>query len=80
MNILVVKDDKPGHYNQTEGILLSLHEIYPHMNVEYIDIEIGSKASRKLLRVLLNNFVTFFEKDSSLKYIKYFYKEYCIKK
>lgn len=76
MNILVVKDDKPGHYNQTEGILLSLKEIYPHMTVEYIEIEIRSKASRKLLRMLLNNFVTFFKKDSSLKYIKYFYKKF----
>lgn len=78
MNILVIKDDKPGHYNQTEGILLSLKEIYPHMTVEYIDIEIRSKVSRKLLRVLLNNFVTFFQKGSSLKYIKYFYKEFTL--
>lgn len=76
MNILVVKDDKPGHYNQTEGIILSLKEIYPHLTVEYIEIEIRSKASRKLLRMLLNNFVTFFKKDSSLKYIKYFYKKF----
>ncbi|WP_309498461.1 ELM1/GtrOC1 family putative glycosyltransferase [Sulfurovum sp.] len=76
MNVLVVKDDKPGHYNQTEGILLSLKEIYPHMTVEYIDVEIKSKISRKLLRVLLNHFVAFFEKDSSLKYIKYFYKKF----
>ena len=28
MNILVVKDDKPGHYNQTEGLVLILKEIY----------------------------------------------------
>lgn len=76
MNVLVVKDDKPGHYNQTEGILLSLKEIYPQMTVEYIDIEIKNKISRKLLRVLLNHFVAFFEKDSSLKYIKYFYKKF----
>jgi mitochondrial fission protein ELM1 len=77
---LIIKDDKPGHYNQTEGILLSLQEIYPNTTVEYIDIEIGSKASRKLLRVLLNRFPAFFEKDASLKYIKYFYKTFNLPK
>lgn len=80
MNILIIKDDKPGHYNQTEGILLSLQEIYPNTTVEYIDIEIRSKASRKLLRGLLNRFPAFFEKDASLKYIKYFYKTFNLPK
>lgn len=74
MNILIIKDDKPGHYNQTEGILLALEDIYPNIVAEYVDIEIKSKISRKLLRTLLNRFPSFFKNKNSLKYIKYFYK------
>ena len=40
MNILVLKDDKPGHYNQTEGLILYLKEIFEDLEVEYIEIEI----------------------------------------
>ena len=78
MNILVIKDDKPGHYNQTEGLLLSLKEIYPEVNVEYIDVEIQSKISRKILRVLLNSIESFFGKRDNAKYIKYFYSVYTL--
>ncbi len=76
MNILVIKDDKPGHYNQTEGLLLGLKELYPKAYTEYCEIEIKSKLSRKLLRILLNTFPSFFQKSSSKKYIKYFYKKF----
>lgn len=80
MNILIIKDDKPGHYNQTEGMLLSLQEIYPEMTVEYSEIEIRSKLSRKLLRILLNNTTTFFTNASALKFIHYFYKKFDLPK
>jgi len=80
MNILIIKDDKPGHYNQTEGILSALREIYPAAKVEYIDITIRSKASRKLLRMLLNRLPAFFEKNYSLQYVKYFYKKFDLPK
>ena len=60
MNLLIIKDDKPGHYNQTEGLLLQLKEVYPDIKVEYIDVEIKSKLKRKLLRFLLNSFSSFF--------------------
>jgi len=76
MNILVIKDNKPGHYNQTEGLLLALNYLYPNAIIEYYDTLIKNKVSRKILRFLLNNFTSFFEKKSNLSYLKYFYKNY----
>lgn len=73
MNVLIIKDNKPGHYNQSEGLLLQLRSVYNNVNVEYCEIEIKSKLSRKILRFLLNNFSSFFEKDKSLNYLKLFY-------
>lgn len=79
MNVLIIRDDKPGHYNQTDGLLLSLKEIDKNIKVQYIDIEIKSKISRSLLKFLLNNF-SFFSSKNSLGYIKYFYKKFSIPK
>jgi mitochondrial fission protein ELM1 len=79
MKVLVIKDDKPGHYNQTEGLLLYLKEIYEDLEVEYIQIEIKSKLTRKILRFLLNTFPDFFT-ENSLKYLSLFYKKYDIPK
>lgn len=76
MNILVIRDNKPGHYNQTEGLLLSLKELYPKCNISYSQVEIKNKLSRKILRFLLNNFSKIFTKISNLKYVKYFYKDF----
>lgn len=80
MKVLFLKDNKPGHYNQTEGLLLYLKDIFPNLEVEYIDVEIKSKLSRKILRLLLNSFTSFFEKESSLKYIPFFYKKFEVPK
>lgn len=80
MNILVIKDDKPGHYNQTEGLLLCLKEIFSNLEVEYIEIEIRSKLSRSLLRFLLNYFPNFFEKKPKLKYLSFFYRKFKLPK
>mgnify|MGYP000225718733 FL=1 len=80
MNILVIKDDKPGHYNQTEGLVLILKEIYSNSNIEYIDIEIKNKISRKILRFLLNRFPNLFKDIKSFRYLKYFYKKFSIPK
>ena len=79
MNILVIKDDKPGHYNQTEGLVLIFKEIYPNNNIEYIEVEIKNKFSRKILRFLLNNLPSIFSEDS-LKYLYFFYKKFDIPK
>lgn len=79
MQVLVIKDDKPGHYNQTEGLVLYLKEIYNDLEVEYIQIEIKSKLTRKVLRFLLNTFPIFFTQNS-LKYLSFFYKNYSIPK
>jgi mitochondrial fission protein ELM1 len=76
MNVLVIKDDKPGHYNQTEGLILQLKEVYTEVNIEYIEIEIKSKLLRKFLRVLLNNFTSFFQKKKNLHYLSFFYKSF----
>ena len=79
MKLLVIKDDKPGHYNQTDGLVLYLKEIYNDLEVEYIQIEIKSKLTRKILRFLLNTFSDFFQ-ENSLKYLSFFYKTFDIPK
>lgn len=78
MNILCIRDDKPGHYNQSEGLLLSLAILFPDVQVEYCDVEIRSKLSRKFLRFLLNHLSAFFKTKSSMKYMGYFYKKYSL--
>ena len=35
MQVLVIKDDKPGHYNQTEGLVLYLKEIYNDLSPKF---------------------------------------------
>jgi len=78
MNLLAIKDNKPGHYNQTEGIVLALQEIYPDLKIDYCEIEIKNKISRRLLRYLLNALPFIFKNQNSLKYIKYFYKKFTL--
>ncbi|MDD3452635.1 ELM1/GtrOC1 family putative glycosyltransferase [Sulfurimonas sp.] len=78
MNVLVIKDNKPGHYNQTEGIVLALQEIYPDLKIDDCEIEIKNKISRKLLRYLLNALPFVFKNQNSLKYIKYFYEKFAL--
>jgi uncharacterized protein len=79
MNVLVIKDDKPGHYNQTEGLILYLKEIFEDLEVEYIEIKIKSKFTRKILRFLLNTFPNFFT-ENSIKYLPFFYEKFTIPK
>lgn len=78
MNLLIIKDNKPGHYNQTEGLVLQLKEVSSNINIEYIDIEIKSKIKRKVLRFFLNNFTSFFKNKKSLKYLNIFLKKYSL--
>lgn len=78
MNILIIKDDKPGHYNQTKGLANEIKKEYPDSEIEYIDIQIRSKLRRKLLKNLLNFFPSFFRNKNSIKYLDFFYKEYSI--
>lgn len=74
MQLLAIKDNRPGHYNQTEGLILSLKEIHPHITIEYLDVQITNSLCRKILKMLLNTFPSFFEKPLSLKLAKLFYK------
>ena len=75
MRVLVIKDDKPGHYNQTEGLILYLKDIFENLEIEYIEIEIKSKLKRKILRILLNTFPNLFT-ENSIKYLPFFYKKF----
>ena len=59
MRVLVIKDNKPGHFNQSEGLVLALKEIYKNFEFEYIEVEIKSSFSREVLRKLLNVFSFF---------------------
>jgi mitochondrial fission protein ELM1 len=76
MNILVIRDNKPGHYNQTEGLLCGLNKIYPDATVQYCSVEIKGKFSRKILKLLLNIMSSFFQNKQSLNYLDRFYKTY----
>ncbi len=80
MNILVIKDKRAGHYNQTIGIAKSLKSVYKNIKVEYIDIEIKSKISRKILTYILNYTKTFSSEKDNLRYIKYFFKKVSLPK
>lgn len=76
LNILVIKDDKAGHFNQSDGLVLALKEIYGDIEVEYIDIKIKSSLSREILRRLLNIFPYLFKKEFSKNFISTFYKKF----
>lgn len=78
MNVVIIKDNKPGHYNQTEGLLIQLKEIYSDINIEYIHIEIKSKLKRKVLRFMLNKLNSFFYTKDNFKYLSIFFKKYSL--
>lgn len=78
MNILLIRDDKPGHYNQTEGLLQALLKLYPDAVTEYCHVEIRSKLSRKILRFLLNRWGALFRRRERLKYVPFFYRVYTL--
>lgn len=74
MRLLAIKDNKPGHYNQTEGLILAIKEIYPHLYVEYLDIQITNSLCRKILKILINTIPLFFTYPISLQLANIFYK------
>ena len=41
--------------------MLILKDIYPNSNIEYIDIDIKNKITRKILRFFLNKFPELFK-------------------
>ncbi len=78
MNLLIIKDKRPGHYNQSIGIAESFKVFNKSVNIEFIDIEIRSKFLRKVLTWIVNNFLQFGNDMYSFKYLKLFYKEYSL--
>jgi len=80
MNLLIIKDDKPGHYNQSEGIAKALEHLYSDFKVEYIEIKIKNKLSRLFLKYILNYCTAFFSHRENLKYLKYFFTKFSIPK
>lgn len=78
MNLLIIKDDKPGHYNQSEGIAKALEHLCSE--VEYIEIQIRNKFSRIFLKYILNFYTSFFSNKENLKYLKYFFTKFSIPK
>ena len=80
MNLLVIKDNKPGHYNQSEGIALSLQHLYNNLQVEYIEVEIKNKFMRTALKYILNYCKSFSANKKNLKYLKYFFSKFSIPK
>lgn len=73
MNILIIRDNKPGHYNQSEGIAFSIKKAYPTTTIKYLDIQSTISFTRKPLRWLLNMFPSFFSSQLSLMFLPMFY-------
>ena len=80
MNLLIIKDDKPGHYNQSEGIAKALEHLYSDLKVEHIEIQIKNKISRLFLKYILNFYTSFFSNKENFKYLKYFFTKFSIPK
>lgn len=51
--VWVVSDGKPGHYNQSRGVLLALERLY-EVRPEWIEVRLRSGLWRKPLTALLN--------------------------
>ncbi len=72
MKLLLIKDDKPGHYNQSYGIIKAFEHLYENVEVEVLEVQIKSKFKRELLKVILNLNHLWLR----LKNMGYFYKNF----
>jgi len=74
MNIVVIKDSKPGHYNQSFAVAETLNQM-GNGKILFMDVEIRS-ISKYILRFLLNGKITrvwlgkYFRKE----WLRFFYK------
>ena len=73
--ILVIRDFKIGHYNQTDGIVKAFEKLFP-CEVKIIQVKLRMKVLRKVLNLLLNTqwIRGLLQHSDSLTYLKYFYK------
>lgn len=49
----VISDGKPGHYNQSRGVVLALERLFP-LQTEWVDVRLRSGLWRKPLTAVLN--------------------------
>jgi len=79
MNILIIKDNRPGHFNQSEGIAMMLTEVDSNIEISRIEIEPKSKTLRRFFRIILQNFYFIFRnKKNMLSILNWFYSKYTI--
>lgn len=53
LSVWILSDGKPGHFNQSRGVLKALEKIYP-VQSHWVDVRLPFGASRTVLRLLLN--------------------------
>ena len=80
MHIILIQDDKPGHYHQSEAIIEALKQLFDQVTIEVIDIKRRTKLSRTILRFMLNHFSYFFKDAYTLKFLPFFYRTIALPK
>ncbi len=73
--ILIIKDFKVGHYNQTDGIVKAFEKLFP-CEVEILQVKLWIKVLRKILKPFLNSQWgrELLQDPKFLVYLKWFYK------
>jgi len=75
MRVVVLKDNKAGHYNQSLAVAKAIQELYEYIQVDIYTIKVY-KLPKYLLRLMLNNPFCrrLLSKPYSLNFVKFFYK------
>jgi mitochondrial fission protein ELM1 len=76
LRVWVIRDDKPGHYHQSEGVLEGLRRLCGAVESLEIEVAIRNKPSRTLLRRLLDGFPGYFRRRESLRLLPLFYRPF----
>lgn len=53
--VWVISDGIVGHYNQSKGVMLALHQLY-NIEEHWVELKLRSGGTRSILRLLLNAF------------------------
>jgi len=54
MKVICVSDKKPGHYNQSKGVLLALEALYS-IDVQWLEVDLKAKFLRVIYKYIYNN-------------------------